>query len=162
MNSCHDVVSVIGEEALRPIRECYSIPEEYVLWAPSAEQQPYSAGSFEISISMDALEVDLCFPLHPTIVSGALTNNKGWKARYFFIGSLSWGFIVEWSVHPISNIPPLLSEEEFVMVNRLKGILLLSRVTQDMTEMWLVEAGLSPASRGISAFDALSHICRLV
>ncbi|RWW77681.1 hypothetical protein BHE74_00014135 [Ensete ventricosum] len=128
MNSCHDVVSVIGEEALRPIRECYSIPEEYVLWAPSAEQ----------------------------------TNNKGWKARYFFIGSLSWGFIVEWSVHPISNIPPLLSEEEFVMVNRLKGILLLSRVTQDMTEMWLVEAGLSPASRGISAFDALSHICRLV
>ncbi|RWW18047.1 hypothetical protein GW17_00017987 [Ensete ventricosum] len=38
LKSCHDVVSIIGEEALGPIRECYSIPEEYVLRAPSTEQ----------------------------------------------------------------------------------------------------------------------------
>ncbi|RWV81068.1 hypothetical protein GW17_00057550 [Ensete ventricosum] len=38
MKSCHDVVSVIGEEALGPIRGCYSIPKEYVLRAPSTEQ----------------------------------------------------------------------------------------------------------------------------
>ncbi|RRT68706.1 hypothetical protein B296_00038072, partial [Ensete ventricosum] len=37
MKSCHDVVLVIGEEALGPIQECYSIPEEYVLRAPSTE-----------------------------------------------------------------------------------------------------------------------------
>ncbi|RRT41706.1 hypothetical protein B296_00054691 [Ensete ventricosum] len=50
MKSCHDVVSIVGEEALGPIRECYSIPEEYVL-------RPYNVESSEISISVDALEV---------------------------------------------------------------------------------------------------------
>ncbi|RWV79659.1 hypothetical protein GW17_00059178 [Ensete ventricosum] len=68
MKSCHNVVSVIGEEALGPIRECYSIPEEYVLRAPLVEHRPYNVGSSEISILMDALEADLHFPLHPTIV----------------------------------------------------------------------------------------------
>ncbi|RRT59615.1 hypothetical protein B296_00016718 [Ensete ventricosum] len=66
MKSCHDVVSVIGEEALGPIRECYNILEEYVLWAPSVEQRPYNAGSSEISISVDALVAGLRFSLHPT------------------------------------------------------------------------------------------------
>ncbi|RRT69438.1 hypothetical protein B296_00037390, partial [Ensete ventricosum] len=82
-------------------------------------------------------------------VSGAPTNNKGWKVRYFFVSGLSWGFRVDWSIHPISNVPPLLSKEESIMVNRLRGILPLSRAIQDMTEKWLVEVGLSPASRGI-------------
>ncbi|RWW20957.1 hypothetical protein GW17_00014900 [Ensete ventricosum] len=68
MKSCHDVVSVIGEEALGPIRECYSILEEYVPRAPLVKLRPYNVRSSEISISMDALEVDLHFPLHPTIV----------------------------------------------------------------------------------------------
>ncbi|RZR84298.1 hypothetical protein BHM03_00011085 [Ensete ventricosum] len=34
MKSCHDITSVITEESLRSIQECYSIPEEYALWAP--------------------------------------------------------------------------------------------------------------------------------
>ncbi|RWW52982.1 hypothetical protein BHE74_00040561 [Ensete ventricosum] len=82
-------------------------------------------------------------------VSGAQTNNKGWKARYFFVSGPSWGFRVDWSIHPISNVLPLLSEEESIMVNRLREILPLSRAIRDMTEKLLVEAGLSPASRGI-------------
>ncbi|RRT41132.1 hypothetical protein B296_00025781 [Ensete ventricosum] len=81
-------------------------------------------------------------------VNDAPTNNKGWKARYFFISGPSWGFRVDWSIHPISNVPPLLSEEESIMVNRLRGILPLSRAILDMTEKWLVEAGLSPTSLG--------------
>ncbi|RWW84949.1 hypothetical protein BHE74_00006420, partial [Ensete ventricosum] len=80
-------------------------------------------------------------------VNGAPTNNKGWKARYFFVSSPSWGFRADWSIHPISNVLPLLYEEESVAVNRLRGILPLSLAIRDMTESWLVEAGLSPASR---------------
>ncbi|RWW15984.1 hypothetical protein GW17_00020147 [Ensete ventricosum] len=83
------------------------------------------------------------------MVSGASTNNKGWKAQYFFVNGPSWGFRADWSIHLISNVPPLLSEEEFVAINRLRGILPLSRGIRDMTEKWLVEAGLSLASRGI-------------
>ncbi|RRT55040.1 hypothetical protein B296_00032812, partial [Ensete ventricosum] len=86
-------------------------------------------------------------------VSGTPTNKKGWKAHYFFISSPSWGFRVDWSIHPISNIPPLLSKEESIMVNRLKGLLPLSRAIRDMTELWLVEARLSPTSRGYDSRD---------
>ncbi|RZS08115.1 hypothetical protein BHM03_00039048 [Ensete ventricosum] len=68
MKSCHDIVSIISEESLVSIRECYSIPEEYTLWAPLPEQRPYNPRSSEISISMNVLEVGLCFPLHPTIM----------------------------------------------------------------------------------------------
>ncbi|RZS13044.1 hypothetical protein BHM03_00044569 [Ensete ventricosum] len=68
MKSCHDVDSVINEESLGSIGECYSIQKEYVLRAPLPKQQPCNPESSKISISMDALEVGLCFPLHPTIV----------------------------------------------------------------------------------------------
>ncbi|RRT31509.1 hypothetical protein B296_00047580 [Ensete ventricosum] len=58
------------------------------------------------------------------------------------------GFRLDWSAHPIGNAPPFLSEEETVLVGRLKGIISSSRVIKEMAELWLVEAGLSPASRG--------------
>ncbi|RZR77988.1 hypothetical protein BHM03_00003208 [Ensete ventricosum] len=80
-------------------------------------------------------------------VSGAPSNNKGWKARYLFVSGPSWGFRLDWSACPISNVPPYLSEEESILVNRLKGILSSSRAIKEMTELWLVEADLSPASR---------------
>ncbi|RWW88787.1 hypothetical protein BHE74_00002323 [Ensete ventricosum] len=197
MKSYHDIASVISEEFLESIRECYNIPEGYALRAPSPKQRPYQTQPSEISISVDALEAVLHFPLHPTIVkclrwwrtspsqmapnswryliaflgecrgagivpsrtllfacflvckshgvyyltaragfkvSGAPTNNKGWKARYFFVSVLNWGFRADWSIHPISNVPPLLSEEESVAVNRL--ILPLSRAIRDMTERY--------------------------
>ncbi|RRT31199.1 hypothetical protein B296_00056808, partial [Ensete ventricosum] len=40
-----------------------------------------------------------------------------------------------------------LSEEETVLVGRLKGILSSSRAIKEMVELWLVDAGLSPVSR---------------
>ncbi|RWW84737.1 hypothetical protein BHE74_00006636 [Ensete ventricosum] len=70
MKSCHDIASVISEEALESIRECYSIPEGYVLRVPLPEQRPYQPKPSEISFSVDALEAGLRFPLHPTIVEG--------------------------------------------------------------------------------------------
>ncbi|RWW51036.1 hypothetical protein BHE74_00042653 [Ensete ventricosum] len=51
MKSCHDIVSVINEETLGSIRECYSILKEYALRAPLPEQQPYNPGPSKISIS---------------------------------------------------------------------------------------------------------------
>ncbi|RRT45236.1 hypothetical protein B296_00023454 [Ensete ventricosum] len=92
-------------------------------------------------------------------VSGAPSNNKGWKSRYLFVSSLVWGFRLNWSAHPIGNVPPYLSKEEFILVGRLKGILPSSCAIKEMTEFWLVKAGLSPASRGIIMF-ALFQLSR--
>ncbi|RRT53206.1 hypothetical protein B296_00006264 [Ensete ventricosum] len=79
-------------------------------------------------------------------VSGAPSNNKSWKSRYLFVSGPVWGFRFDWSAHPIGNAPPYLSEEESVLVGRLKGVLSSSCAIKEMTELWLVEAGLSPAS----------------
>ncbi|RZS26808.1 hypothetical protein BHM03_00060209 [Ensete ventricosum] len=59
-----------------------------------------------------------------------------------------WGFRLDWLAHSIGNASPFLSEEETVLVDRLKGILSSSRAIKEMAELWLVEAGLSSASRG--------------
>ncbi|RZS12700.1 hypothetical protein BHM03_00044179 [Ensete ventricosum] len=58
-----------------------------------------------------------------------------------------WGFRLNWSAHPIDNASPYLSKEETVLVGKLKEILSSSRAIKEMAELWLVEAGLSPASR---------------
>ncbi|RRT52268.1 hypothetical protein B296_00028263, partial [Ensete ventricosum] len=79
-------------------------------------------------------------------VSGAPYNNKGWKPRYFYVSGPVWGFRLDWSAHPIDNASPYLSEEETILVDRLKGIRSSSCVIKEMVELWLVEAGLSPAS----------------
>ncbi|RWW61984.1 hypothetical protein BHE74_00030906, partial [Ensete ventricosum] len=83
-------------------------------------------------------------------VSGALSSNKGWKSRYLYVSGPAWGFMLDWSAHPIGNAPPYLSEEETVLVGRLKGILSSSRAIKEMVELWLVEVGLSPTSRATS------------
>ncbi|RZR76740.1 hypothetical protein BHM03_00001620 [Ensete ventricosum] len=80
-------------------------------------------------------------------VSGAPSNNKGWKERYLCVSCPNWGFRLDWSVRPISNVPPYLSEEESILVGRLKGIVCSSRAIKEVTKLWLVEAGLSPAFR---------------
>ncbi|RRT33853.1 hypothetical protein B296_00044194 [Ensete ventricosum] len=80
-------------------------------------------------------------------VSGAPSNNKGWKSHYLFVSGPVWGFRLDWSAHPIGNAPPYLYEEEFILVGRLKGILSSLRAIKEMTELWLVKAGLSPAFR---------------
>ncbi|RWW20598.1 hypothetical protein GW17_00015278 [Ensete ventricosum] len=46
-----------------------------------------------------------------------------------------WGFRLDWSAHPIGNASPYLSEEETVLVGRLKRILSSSRMIKEMTEL---------------------------
>ncbi|RZS28519.1 hypothetical protein BHM03_00062111 [Ensete ventricosum] len=91
-------------------------------------------------------------------VSGAPSNNKGWKSRYLFVSGLVWGFRLDWLAHPIDNASLYLSEEETILVDKLKGILSSSRAIKEMAELWLVEAGLSPASR--DRID-LGDLCRM-
>ncbi|RRT48694.1 hypothetical protein B296_00026179, partial [Ensete ventricosum] len=88
-------------------------------------------------------------------VSRVPSNNKGWKSRYFFVSDPVWGFRLDWSAHPIGNASSYLFEEESILVGRLKGILSSSRAIKEMTELWLVEAGLSPASRDRMDLDEL-------
>ncbi|RZS25564.1 hypothetical protein BHM03_00058785, partial [Ensete ventricosum] len=79
-------------------------------------------------------------------VSGAPSNNKGWKSRYLYVSGLVWGFRLNWLAHRLAT-PPYLSEEETILVSRLKGILSSSRAIKEIAELWLVEASLGPASR---------------
>ncbi|RRT37247.1 hypothetical protein B296_00018181 [Ensete ventricosum] len=39
-------------------------------------------------------------------VSGAPSNNKGWKSRYLYVSGPVWGFRLDWSAHPIGNASP--------------------------------------------------------
>ncbi|RRT51931.1 hypothetical protein B296_00047701 [Ensete ventricosum] len=62
-----------------------------------------------------------------------------------------WGFKLKWSVHPISNVASYLSEEDPILVGRLKGILSSSRAIREMIELWLVDVGLSPPFRELKS-----------
>ncbi|RZS01094.1 hypothetical protein BHM03_00030900, partial [Ensete ventricosum] len=103
-------------------------------------------------------------------VRGAPSNYKSWKSRVLFVSRRQgWDFGIEWSAHPISNVPPNFSDEETNVVERLKGILFASRAIRNLTKEWLVEAGLSTASRGMpcpfvktSLYDFPTHgwFCR--
>ncbi|RZS28285.1 hypothetical protein BHM03_00061840 [Ensete ventricosum] len=81
---------MINEEALESIRECYSIPKGYVLRAPLPEQRPYQPGSFEIGISVDALEAGLRFSLHPTIVECL----RWWRISPSQMAPNSWRYFI--------------------------------------------------------------------
>ncbi|RZR91344.1 hypothetical protein BHM03_00019442, partial [Ensete ventricosum] len=165
----HDLDTTVTEGSLAAIRERYSIPTEYRLHVSQPGQHPYISDTPDMCVSVDALEADLRFPLHPLIeeclrwwrisptqlapnswrylveflgecrgaeiiltrdlfmayfrlyksrggyyltaqvgfrVSGAPSNNKGWKSRYFFVSGPVWGFKLDWSAHPIGNAPP--------------------------------------------------------
>ncbi|RRT85596.1 hypothetical protein B296_00002971 [Ensete ventricosum] len=81
-------------------------------------------------------------------VSGAPSNNKGWKVRFFFIShSRGWGFRPKWTARSVSHVAPNLLDEESELVGILWGILSSSRAIKDMTEARLVEVGLSLARR---------------
>ncbi|THU69296.1 hypothetical protein C4D60_Mb08t12940 [Musa balbisiana] len=55
----------------------------------------------------------------------------------------------------IDNTTPALNDDEYRDLRRLKEILPSSRAIWNMTERWLIEAGLSPTPRGMSAVGSL-------
>ncbi|RRT65508.1 hypothetical protein B296_00041036 [Ensete ventricosum] len=69
--------------------------------------------------------------------------------------SRGYGFCLEWYARTLNNFPPFLSNEEFELVVRFRGILLSSRVIRGMTEICLVEAGLNQAPQGMKEIPSL-------
>ncbi|CAL9040039.1 unnamed protein product [Musa banksii] len=55
------------QSLLGPIRDCYSIPEDYELHAPRPGQRPYDMFPNGFGLTMDALEAGLRFSLHPVV-----------------------------------------------------------------------------------------------
>ncbi|RWV78369.1 hypothetical protein GW17_00060680, partial [Ensete ventricosum] len=161
IKSHHDFDSTVSLESLALIRKCFSIPNEYVLHAPGPGQRPYHSCPGGFSTSIDALEVGLRFPLHPVIGESRApfpTTRVG--RRFLFVSRRRGGdFDVEWSAHPISNVPPNLSDEETNLIGQLKDILSASQAIRSLTEEWLIEAGLSPASRGMPYFSTYEFRC---
>ncbi|THU66521.1 hypothetical protein C4D60_Mb05t15020 [Musa balbisiana] len=203
----HDLDSTVSGSSLRRLRECYSIPEDYILSAPELGQRAYNLIPKGFALTLDALEAGLRLPLplHPVIVSclslwrislsqvvpnswrylvaflgechyanitptrnlflscfhlskgsrgyflsartgfrvsGAPSSNKGWKGR-------DWGFEVRWSARVIDNTVPSLSDREHRDLGRLREILPRSQSVQNMTEWWLIKAGLNLMPQGM-------------
>ncbi|RWV79992.1 hypothetical protein GW17_00058798, partial [Ensete ventricosum] len=67
MKSFHDLDSVVTLKPLALIWKRYNIPDEYVLHTLGPEQCPYHPCPRGFSISIDAFEAGLRFPLHPVI-----------------------------------------------------------------------------------------------
>ncbi|RWW02089.1 hypothetical protein GW17_00034832 [Ensete ventricosum] len=182
MKADHDLDTTVIEGSLAVIRERYSVPIEYGLHVPQPGQHPYSSDAPDMCISVDALEVDLRFPLHPLIegvsevvedlpqpgstqlvvlpycLPRRVPRSRDYPDSGLVYGVFSflqesgrllshrpsrisiWGFRLDWSTHPIDNALSYLSEEESVLVDRLKGILSSSHAIKEMTELWPVEA----------------------
>ncbi|RRT34362.1 hypothetical protein B296_00058972 [Ensete ventricosum] len=115
----HDLDTAVTEGSLTAIRERYSIPVEYGLHVPQPGQRPYSSDAPGVAPnSWRYLVVFLgecwraiiiptrnlfmaCFRLCKSWgdyylttcvgfkVSGAPSNNKGWKARYLFVSGMN-------------------------------------------------------------------------
>ncbi|RWV81869.1 hypothetical protein GW17_00056672 [Ensete ventricosum] len=149
MKADHDLDTTVTEGSLAVIRERYSIPVEYGLHVPQPGQRPYSSDAPDMCISVDALESGRLLSHRPSQFSSqrAAFQQQRLEIPLPFVSGPIWGFMLDWSAHPIGNAYPYLSEEESVLVGRLKEILSSSCAIKEMTELWLVEAGLSPASR---------------
>ncbi|RWW84417.1 hypothetical protein BHE74_00006962 [Ensete ventricosum] len=93
---------------------------------------------------------------------GSFQQQKGWKARFFFIShSRGWDFRPEWTARSVSHVAPNLLDEESELVGILRGILSSSRAIKDMTEARLVEVGLSLARRGMSRFADMFNLMKV-
>ncbi|RWW54794.1 hypothetical protein BHE74_00038604 [Ensete ventricosum] len=87
MMSDHDLDSTVTEGSLAVIRARYNIPTEYGLHVPEPGQHPYSLDVPGMCISVDALEADLRFPLHPLIDDGRKVEVYG-LSRQLPVGGL--------------------------------------------------------------------------
>ncbi|RZS04644.1 hypothetical protein BHM03_00035004, partial [Ensete ventricosum] len=88
-------------------------------------------------------------------VSGAPSNNKGWKSRYLFVSGPVWGFRLDWSAHPIDNAPVLIQGGIRPGRQTKRNPFLFMRDQGDDRAL-AGQGGLSPASRGIAILPYFS------
>ncbi|RWW49658.1 hypothetical protein BHE74_00044141 [Ensete ventricosum] len=102
MKSYHNFDSTMSLESLAMIRERYNIPTKYVLHAPAPGQHPYHSCPGGFSISIDALEAELRFPLHLVIgeclgwwwISPSQVAPNSWRYIITFLGECRGARIV--------------------------------------------------------------------
>ncbi|RZR98824.1 hypothetical protein BHM03_00028280 [Ensete ventricosum] len=90
MKADHDLDTAVTEGSLAVIRGQYSIPVEYGLHVLRPGQRPYSSDAPSMCISMDALEVDLRFPLDPLIEECL----RWWRISPSQVAPNSWRYLV--------------------------------------------------------------------
>ncbi|RWW44647.1 hypothetical protein BHE74_00049581, partial [Ensete ventricosum] len=90
MKADHDLDTTVTEGSLIVIRGRYSIPAEYMLHAPRPGQRPYSSDAPGMCITVDALEADLWFPLHPLIEECL----RWWRISPSQVAPNSWRYLV--------------------------------------------------------------------
>ncbi|THU58318.1 hypothetical protein C4D60_Mb03t12940 [Musa balbisiana] len=144
----HDLNSTMSQSSLGYLRGRYGIPEELTLIAPEPGQRAYDPISRGFALTLDTFEAGLHLPLHPRYYFLYLV------VVYFLVidgtellALSDWGFGLRWAVRVIDNTAPALIDRERMELWRLKEILSASRAIREMTEAWLVEAGLSLAPR---------------
>ncbi|RWW85369.1 hypothetical protein BHE74_00005951 [Ensete ventricosum] len=138
MQSCFNIDSTMTTRRLVEVRKNYYIPLEYELHVPLLGECPYDAFLSGFSLSTDALEVGLMFPLHPMIEACL----DGWQISPSQMAPNSC-FPSEWKSQTVNNSVPMLLANETELVEILRGIFYASRGVKDMNEAWLAEAGLS-------------------
>ncbi|RRT36568.1 hypothetical protein B296_00022027 [Ensete ventricosum] len=132
MKADHDLDTEVTEGSLAVIRGRYSIPAEYGLHASRPGQRPYSSDAPDMCITVDALEADLRFPLHPLIeeclrwwrISPSQVACNSW--RYFWasvegpglsrLGTYLWRIFASARVGAATILPP---ESVFGLAGRL-------------------------------------------
>ncbi|RZS04901.1 hypothetical protein BHM03_00035298 [Ensete ventricosum] len=151
IQSYFNVDSTVATRRLVEVRKNYFIPPEYELHVPLSGECPYDAFSCGFSLSTDALEAGLRFPLHP-VIEACLEQ---WRISPSQMAPNS--FPTKWNSRTVSSSIPALSVDETELVKILRGILSVSTGMKDMNEAWLAEAGLSPAPRagdvGVSTIE---------
>ncbi|RRT63389.1 hypothetical protein B296_00012422 [Ensete ventricosum] len=90
MKAGHDLDTAVTEGSLAAIREQYNIQAKYMLHISRSGQRPYSLDSPGVCISVDALEVDLRFPLHPIIEECI----RWWRISPSQVAPNSWRYLV--------------------------------------------------------------------
>ncbi|RZS27385.1 hypothetical protein BHM03_00060847 [Ensete ventricosum] len=90
MKADHDLDTIVIEGSLVVIRVRYSIPTEYGLHVPQPGQRPFSSDAPGMCISVDALEADLWFLLHPLIEECL----KWWRISPSQVASNSWCYLI--------------------------------------------------------------------
>ncbi|THU57111.1 hypothetical protein C4D60_Mb03t00050 [Musa balbisiana] len=79
-------------------------------------------------------------------------------AFFYVCCARDWGFRLRWSARMIDNTTLALNDDEYRDLRRLKEILPASRAIRNMTEQWVIEAGLSPTPRGMSLVGCLGFL----
>ncbi|RRT63813.1 hypothetical protein B296_00007135 [Ensete ventricosum] len=90
MQSNFDVDSTMTTHRLIEMRKNYFIPPENELHAPFPGERPYDTFLNGFSLSIDALEAGMRFPLHPVIE----VCLKGWQILSSQMAPNSWHYLV--------------------------------------------------------------------